>query len=402
MAVANKPALKELTCPNCGTGLSQYTSGAQTIVCHNCGSYVTIGVGDPEVTGKSRRLPRPAKPVRIGKTITIEGTSYMVLGRVRYTGWDDEDRWSWDEWMIGSDDGRLLWLAYDEKGFSIYTKQRFREQFDPRTSMSIKIKDKNYPIVERYTARIVGAEGELTWRAKENERLYVAEGSRGGLRYSVQQTDEELEVYTGKAVSELDIAKSFDDKAWVRQVQARINRGENMRLAAGLTILFAIAALSLAIFTSAFGERVEQTSMRLAETQQSFPVNFNQAGRPALVNVSLNGALPENTFVDLDVSMVAPDGTESFLFTKSFWHETGFDEDGFWRETDYNENGMFVPLDSGEHRLMVTVPDNAPAANLTADVTIRRNVWVAQWFVGYAVVMGIVGVLMYMAAPSTK
>lgn len=402
MATASKPALKQLQCPNCGTALSQYTPGAQTIVCHNCGSYVAIGAGDPETTGKTRKLPRPRKPVQIGKTITIEGTGYLVLGRVRYTGWDDEESWSWDEWMVGSDDGRLLWLAYDEKGFSIFKKERFREQFDPRSSRNITIDGKTYPILERYPARIIGAEGELTWRAKENERLYVAEGSRGGFRYSVQKTEDEIEVYSGRAVSELDIAKSFNDQNWIRRVNARITRGENMRMAAGIAIIFACIGLALAMMTSAIGERINQTDVPMSESQVSLPVNFNQPGRPALVSVRLNGTLPENTFVDMDVSMQAPDGTDNFLFTKSFWHETGRDEDGFWRETDYNVSGMFVPLDTGEHRLIMDVAEGNVASSLNAQVTIRRNIWVAQWFVGYGVIAGIIGVLLFMAAPSSK
>ncbi|MEM6282964.1 MAG: hypothetical protein AAF787_12270, partial [Chloroflexota bacterium] len=78
----SRTVLKELKCPNCGTALSQYTPGAQTLVCHNCGSYVAVGAGDPEVTGKTRKLPAPAVPVEIGKTITVEGVDYLVMGRV--------------------------------------------------------------------------------------------------------------------------------------------------------------------------------------------------------------------------------------------------------------------------------------------------------------------------------
>lgn len=402
MSTLDKPALKQLQCPNCGAALSQFNPGAQTIVCPTCGSYVAVGAGDPEVTGKTRKLPSPPKPIELGKTITVQGTSYMVLGRVAYMGWDDEDRWRWDEWLVGADDGRMLWLAYDEKGFSIFKKERFREPFNAQSDRSITLKGKTLYVKERYPARIVGAEGELTWRAKENERLYVAEGAQGGLRFSVQQTDEEIEVYTGRGVSELDIAKSFNDEKWIKQVQARKQRGENMRFAAGLCILFAIAALSAALMTSAIGERVQQITVPLRESAEYVPLEFNRAERPAVVDMRLMGSIPENNYVDVDVSMIAPDETETYLFTKSFWHETGYDEDGFWRETDYNNTGMFVPLQEGAHRLMIRVDEQTFQGGMEAEVTVRRNIWVAQWFIGYAVVIGGVGVLLYMAAPTTK
>lgn len=401
-AQTQKPALKQLNCPNCGTGLSQFNPGAQTLVCPNCGSYVAVGAGAPEVTGKTRKLPNPPKPIEIGATITIEDTSYFVMGRVVYMGWDDEDRWQWNEWLVGADDGRLLWLSYDEKGFSIYKKERFREPFNARQDRTITLKGKTLMVKERYPARIIGAEGELTWRAKEDERLYVAEGAQHGIRFSVQQTDEEIEVYTGRGVSELDIAQSFNDERWIKQVKRRIQRGDNMRLAAGLAILFAIAALSMALMTSAIGERVEERTVPLRESAEYIPLEFNRAERPAVVDMRLTGSLPENTFIDVDVSMFAPDGTETYLFTKSFWHETGYDEDGFWRETDYNNTGMFVPLQAGSHRLMIQVDDATFQGGMEAQVSIRRNIWVAQWFVAYAVVIGGVGVLLYMAAPNTK
>ncbi|MEO1444323.1 MAG: DUF4178 domain-containing protein, partial [Chloroflexota bacterium] len=288
----SRTVLKELQCPNCGTALSQYTPGAQTLVCHNCGSYVAIGAGDAEVTGKTRKLPAPAVPVEIGKTITVEGVKYMVLGRVVYLGWDDEDRWQWDEWQVGAEDGRMLWLAYDEKGFSIYKKERFRSQFNARTDRAIELKSGTFPIHELYPARIVGAEGELTWRAQEDERLYVAEGARGGQRYSVQQTEEEIEVYTGVGVSELEVAKAFNDEKWIKRVNARVTRGEHMRMIGGLSILFAIGAIAMAIAVSAIGERVEQTVVPIRESAEFVDVDFNQPGRPAVVNMSLRGGLP--------------------------------------------------------------------------------------------------------------
>lgn len=401
--VGNRPALKQLNCPNCGAGLSQFNPGSQSLVCPSCGSYVAIGAGDAEIIGKTRRLPKPPVPVEIGKTITVEGTSYLVMGRVMYQGWDDEDKWQWNEWLVGADDGRMLWLSYDEKGFSLYKKERFREEFNARTSPMLTLKGKRLRIRERYPAKIIGAEGELTWRASENEQLYVAEGAQQGMRYSVQQSSEEMEVYTGRGVDELDVAKAFDDANWIKRVENRLQRGENFRMIGGLSIMFAVAALFFGGIFGATGESVQQMTVPITANQSQFvPVTFDQPNRPAIVDMRLNGSIPENNSIDIDVSMLAPDETESYLFSKSFWHETGYDDEGFWRDVRTTGNGMFVPLSAGQHNLKIDVETITFSGPMSADIIIRRNIWVAQWFVGYAVLVAVVGVGFFMAAPSKK
>jgi len=401
-AMPGQPALKEMKCPNCGSPISQFNPNAQTVVCPTCSSYVAVGMGDAEVVGKSRKLPKSPVPIELGSTITVEDVEYLVMGRVMYQGWDDEDRWSWNEWMLGAPDGRMLWLSFDEKGFGLFTKQRFRQQFDPRNDRTLAMGEVQVPIRERYPAKILGAEGELTWRAKENERLYMAEGARGGKRYSVQMTDEELEVYEGRGVDQRTIARAFKDEAWLGRIERRERNRQNRKLAGGICILFAFVALAAALMLSALGETVVQDqSVTLDADGANLPINYDIAGRPSHVRMRLRGSLPLNTFVDVDVNMIAPDGTVSYLFSQSFWHETGVDDEGRWEESDYNGAGMFVPLSTGQHQLQIVLADTtADPSSLSANVTVQKGVVVLQWFIAYAVIAGIVGVLFYMSVPS--
>lgn len=404
MATPNKPALKQLQCPNCGAALSQFNPGAQTLVCPSCSSYVAVGMGDPEVTGRTRRLPKPPKPVEIGKTITIEDMGYIVLGRVVYQGWDDEDRWTWNEWMLGADDGRLLWLSYDETGFGLFTKKRFRSQFDAKSSRTLEMGEDKIFIKERYPAKIIGAEGELTWRASEDDRLYMAEGFSKGKKYSIQQTEEELEVYEGRSVKESDVARAFDDEDWLKQIESHNNRRATMSTVATLAVIFAVVSLLMAAVVSAQGESIEQTTIPLSRSGTSTAlVNFNQPGRPAVVDMNLSSTLTENTYLDVDLNVVAPDGTVSYLFTTSFWHETGYDDEGFWRDHRTNGTGMFVPLETGDHKVQLTVDQNSTFnGDISATVTIRRNAWASQWLVVYGVVVGIIGVLVWFSTPARR
>jgi hypothetical protein len=243
-------ALKQLNCPNCGRGLSQYSPGAQTLVCPNCSSYVAVGSDAPSVIGESGKLKTSPVPIELGSTFKHDDTEYMILGRVAYAGWDDEDTWEWNEWLLGADDGRLLWLAHDERGFSIYTKERFRQPFNMDSDKVLELNGDKIWIRERYPARILGAAGELTWRAKENESLKVAEGAKHGKRYSIQATEDEMELYTGKAIPMSAVAQATANQEWFEKTQRRVERGKTQRMVAGICLGFSALACCI---TTTFG-----------------------------------------------------------------------------------------------------------------------------------------------------
>ena len=221
------PVLKELKCPNCGHPLTQRLATAQTMVCPACNTYVAIGSEEAEALGQGTQIPKPPVPIPLGAMTTLRGTKYFVLGRVLYRGWDDEDRWHWTEWLMGGEDGKLLWLSYDEEdGFVIFEKMRIRAAFNPETDASIPLGENQQAYVtERYPAKILAAEGELTWRAKQGESLTMIEGTTGTKKISIQKTEEELEVYQGTKLTEREIAGAFGDQKWVQQIDSRKKTG---------------------------------------------------------------------------------------------------------------------------------------------------------------------------------
>ena len=224
--------LKRLECPNCGSPINQHMPNTQTLVCPSCGSHVAIGAGDAELLNEGgRNLPPSPFPINVGDKFTLIGDEYFVMGRVIYRGWDPTDTsdyWVWNEWLLGAKSGQMLWLAYDENGFALYRKIRFRAQFDAKTSRTLDVENgKKAFINERYPAQIIGAEGELTWRATRGEQLWIAEGAGFGKKYSIQQTENELEVHEGKAIEEVELAEAMGNEKWASEIKNRTNWGLN-------------------------------------------------------------------------------------------------------------------------------------------------------------------------------
>lgn len=402
MASTTSSPLTRLECPNCGSPINQFNPTSQAVVCGTCGSHVTLGI-DPEVLSKGQKLPPSPRPIELGSKAIIAQVEYAVLGRVMYRGTDDGEAFVWNEWLLGSPDGQMLWLALDENGFVLYRKIRFRGQFNPRSDSRLDLGEKQAFIHERYHASIVGAEGELTWRAKPGERLFVAEGAGSGLKYSIQQTAEELEIHEGRPIDERSLANAFKNQAWLDKLESYKKNRRTYQVAAVACLVAALIAVFAAISVNSSGTEERPEIVELSDNSPSDTVTIDfENQRPAIVGIKLiDTRLPANSFIDIDVNMVSPDGTSQYLFAQELWHETGVDEDGTWRETQYETSQMFVPTQSGEHELDISY-DGSVIDDLTIEVSIRRDHIMPMWFFIYAVVAGIAGVIFWFMASSQR
>jgi len=290
----------------------------------------------------------------------------------------------------------MVWLSHDEKGFALFRKMRFRSQFDIRTSRQIDVDGgKKAHINERYPAQIVGAEGELTWRATRGEQLFVAEGAGFGKKYSIQQTADELEVYEGKAIAETELAQAMGNAKWEEDIKNRANWTMTIGIVAVACIVFAVLAIVGAVMASGTGNVIVTDSITIStgNPEATIPVNFEVAERPAIIGIDMQTSLPQNTYMDMAISIISPDGTETDLFEPEFWHETGSDEDGPWQEWDYTGSDMFVPFQAGDHQLKFLLGDT-PVDTVSADIEIRANHIVPIWLIVYGVIVGGIGMLL--------
>lgn len=404
--MTSRKILNQLECPNCGAPLEQFSPGTQTIVCSKCDSYVAIGGGALDVVGKSKRLSKSPVPIDVGDRFTLQDTAYFVMGRVEYYGWDPNDRsdnWRWNEWLLGADDGRLLWLSYDEKGFSLYNKMRLRAPFDPKTSSTIPIdRERTARVHERYPAQILGAEGELTWRAEQGEQLHMVEAAAFGKRYSVQYSAEELEVYEGDPIDARAVAQALGDQQWLKRLDRKASNITLMGIVSVICIFFAAVAVVLAVVYNSSGQVVTRENIQVSTqaTTAQFPVELDQSGRPAVVSMRTPMSLPQNTSFDIEVNVTSPNEVKTYLFTKEFWHETGVDEDGPWTDTKYALTDMFVPTVTGSHMLEFVLDDAVGVDNIPLEVTVKRNHVFPMWYVVYSVCVGGVGIFLMFSAAS--
>jgi hypothetical protein len=254
--------VETLGCPNCGGSVEVQGGGKiQTVVCNYCGSVLDLTPEQAAILGQADPKVKPAKPIELGMEGTFFGKVHQVIGWLRYEGWDDEEKWQWDEWLLVSSEGEFHWLSYDSTdGFYLYKTIQPREPFNPLTATSIKVPGGVARVKERSPARIVALAGELPWRAKVGDEFQYLDAKRGNIVYSVEYTRDEIELLAGHRLSEAQLWKAFgredlvssaraqahtqsaQRQAELRQIKsesARSNRRIYMFLAFALVVFFA-------------------------------------------------------------------------------------------------------------------------------------------------------------------
>jgi hypothetical protein len=400
------PVLKQLQCPNCGAALKQHLATSQAIVCSSCHSHVAIGMEEAKILSKGTKIPAPPVPIFPGDKAKLNNVDYFVMGRVVYRGWDDEDRWHWHEWMLGGADGSLVWLSYsDDEGFVMFRKLRVRVPFDADFGDAIPTGNDGHfaPVVERYPAKILAAEGELTWQAKLGEDLKMVEGKLGNTFYSVQKTETELEIYEGIAITTKEVAEAFGHKKWKEAIESRgETRSVILMVASAAVVLAIISACAGLVLGGMNGQAIQTQNFVLNSAQPvaTFPVAINGRGRPAKVELQMNNTLPMNTFAGVEVSVTDPTGDDLYELSNDFWHESGYDE-GYWEESDYKASGRFVPPQGGNYTVEVALGERSPGVGqMNVQVSVYENTFLPSWFWIYAVLTAIVGCLLFFWAYS--
>ncbi len=393
-------SLEALACPQC-SGALDLKSGAEakTLVCGFCGSVLDLTGEQAAIVGQANRRLKPEQPISLGMEGTFDGERHQVIGWVRYEGWDDEDRWRWDEWLLASAGGQFRWLSYDpEEGFILQHKVQPAGPFDPQTATTIPTPTGSARVAERAPAKLLALEGELTWRAAVGDRITYIEARQGPLRYSVEVTDQELELLEGRGLSEAEVWTAFGRQDLLQQAAGREQWKTGYKILALACALLAFLGCLGAVFTTATGQAIFDGQVQLAQgeagAQSVGPVVITQPGRVHQISLQA-GTLPTNSWAEVEVSISGDTDSgeteaEVFLFAEEFWDEVGSDSDGPWHESDLGGSYLFRPDAAGEYYLELAM-DETTVPSLPVTVTVTQGVWLSRYLVIYAAICLVLG-----------
>jgi hypothetical protein len=192
------------TCPSCGAPVEIKNRFSKVAVCAYCDTHLKVNEGALSPAGRHAKLAEFPSIFKIGAKGTILGKPFNVLGRMRY-------KYSggyFDEWFIEYD-GEPSWFAEDEGTFTIYTDMLETAEFPPidtvKAGQNITVGDKKMMIKEKGRAVIEGGEGELYYYVEPGTEVIYMDAVSEGKKVSIEYTDDEIELFTGRPLLKRDI-----------------------------------------------------------------------------------------------------------------------------------------------------------------------------------------------------
>ncbi len=197
-----------LTCPSCGNQITQVTRSSQILVCPACNTTSFLQDGKLEDIGKSAVLTDTPSIFRIGRTFRHKDWRFSPVGRVRY---DYGDGW-WDEWFVRSDNGKESWVSVDEGEIAIETLVQDKLNVPAYESLKIgsvlNINRIRMTVIEMNTATMIGAQGELPFRAVPGEKYnYIDLLGPKRASFTIEYQTGGIECYRGVWIDPFEISE---------------------------------------------------------------------------------------------------------------------------------------------------------------------------------------------------
>ncbi|PAP76148.1 DUF4178 domain-containing protein [Rubrivirga marina] len=267
--------IDHLQCPNCGGQVEIHPErGSKSVACQHCGSVLDLTSKQLDVIGRFKRRFEPAQDILPGAEATIDGERHVVMGWLRYKGWDSEESWTWDEWQLLGDSGAVRYLSWSrDEGFLLQTPVR---PTPTTTRAGIELPNGRVSFYETSPASITGMAGELTWRPRLDATLQVGEAKKGGVQYSAELTADEVEVVAGSRMGDLEVWEAFGRTDKVEAIRERQERGRRRRRsAAGIARLFGLGGIAFLALGIWIVPRLGSDVGQAAHTVESGPVSLD-------------------------------------------------------------------------------------------------------------------------------
>jgi len=187
-----------IKCSNCAAPLSLIGGGrVQTVTCAYCKSLLDLNDNYKVLSNFKKYKEQNKLPFEIGMKGILNSIEYIIIGRVTYR--EVEPPFSeWSDFLLFSPLYGYAYLTYEE-GHLIYSR---RERYFPNIEWNdiskkylIHVKDEKFEPYDHYSAKVVYAEGELTWVAKKGDNTSFIDLINPPFGISAEKSKDEIEFY---------------------------------------------------------------------------------------------------------------------------------------------------------------------------------------------------------------
>ncbi|MCE1246042.1 MAG: DUF4178 domain-containing protein [Firmicutes bacterium] len=205
---------RTMNCGSCGAPLEIISAYTKSMVCPYCDTTNIIEDQGLSPAGKMAKLSDAPGIFSIGRTGTLRGKKFEVLGRLRY-GYDEG---FWDEWFLQFSDNQAGWVTEEEGECTLFFKEMITSPIENvenlRVGQFVQVEGKKVFITEISDAFIEGGEGELHYKVIPGKEVLHIEGNASGKLVSIEVWPREIEVHTGGPVLYQEIKMNKEENPY--------------------------------------------------------------------------------------------------------------------------------------------------------------------------------------------
>jgi predicted RNA-binding Zn-ribbon protein involved in translation (DUF1610 family) len=386
-AGASGPEPKIINCPSCGGSITLRALGQSVMsVCPSCGTQ--IDVSQPEIRLiKVYRLQQQQLHIPLGTRGSLRGQMFEVVGALRR----GDQAGHWEEYLLFNPYIGFRWLVYDTGHWSL--GQMIKDTAHILGGLGgARYDGHSFRKYHRGEPVITWIVGEFYWRAKVGDQVEATDYIAPPYMLSSEKTPSEMTWTYLQYIEPEEIEAAFHIESPERQWLAA-NQPNPAATALRAVKPIMLAALAAAVIVQ-IGTAIHARNATLpvgtydlgqaqGEGQTYGPFTFERAGSMNEVKAT---AHLNNSWVELQCSLVNTVTGQSIDFTNSFSYYSGIDSDGGWSEGSWENASLITNVPAGTYKLIVAgggadqsgLPLKVPVyLSLRHDIVPWRNFWLA-------------------------
>ncbi|PHV12648.1 DUF4178 domain-containing protein [Chitinimonas sp. BJB300] len=384
-------AARNFKCTSCGAPLTARNGEIHAVGCHHCGAVIDPDSPELKILSKARAaLEAPLIP--IGATGKLQGKTYAILGFLRRSTKVEDIDYSWDEYLLHSDDAGYAWLTCSS-GHWNFARPTVRQPEMESSSTRVTYMKRTYRHFEHSEAQVKQVVGEFNWQVKIGQHIKFDDYIAPPYLLSREQSKTEQTWTLAEYITAEKVALAFNPPKPLPEPEGIAPNqpspyGESrlyyMAMAAFLLIAillqmgFTMASKHKVIWQDEFTINAETFDTNKA-TYTSKPFQIPPGDRNLVIHQSSN---LDNRWFYADLALTNTKTGETIRLGREVSYYHGVDSDGSWYEGNNGDEAMLNDVPGGEYLLEMEIeadPQPQPLVNRVAliqDVPVWSNFWI--------------------------
>ncbi|MEZ5741804.1 MAG: DUF4178 domain-containing protein [Burkholderiaceae bacterium] len=362
--------VRAFACPHCAAPVQARLTTAQTITCPSCASILDLGAGVGAQVNHVLQQRLPNWILKPGSEGLLAGVRWTVLGVQRREGRDDEDRFTWDEYLLWHPQQGFRFLTLDQGHWSLtsITQAPVTVGLDRFGRGIAQCEGRHYDQFATYTSKTLAVQGEFFWQVRRDDACTHTDFIAPPHGLYREQTANEVVWSLASAVSPGELRDGFGLAADALPAPEGIaplgpvppsRRRRYWQIAALSAMLMVLA--HMALWVMAVNEPLASATLAAPGAQRTHALTI-PPGREGNVAIALSSQLSDAALSVRGVLQpVEGTGTRELQEVLSYY--SGTDADGEWSEDSRSARMVFASTPAGRYQLQLSslAGDGTPA-----------------------------------------